>query len=158
MNEYQNHPLQGVGLDTLLGELVRHYHWEILAEQININCFKSYPNFESSIKFLRKTEWAREKLEAFYLYKFKQCPLPDEEQHRLPPRDRLISVDWSDHTPAEIQLGDPEFFDDPITGPVFPSKKAVQDSRSGSRRSDIADSSKSALDPWAKARQKYDKN
>lgn len=160
MNELENHPLNGVGLETLLGELVRHYGWEILGEQININCFKSYPNFDSSIKYLRKTVWAREKLEAFYLYKFKQYPRPSDEQHQRPPRNRLIDSDPLDTVPAVIALGDGEFFDDPISGPVFPSKESVQKSRAGSkvagrsppesrRSKEAPDKPGAAADPWA---------
>jgi len=163
--QQQDHPLHGVGLDTLLGELVRHYGWEILAEQININAFKNYPSFDSSLTFLRKTRWAREKLEAFYLYKFKQCPLPDDEQHQLPPRERATTASQPGVLPAKIQLGDPEFFDDPLSGPVFPSRKSVQKTRTASKSQPANDKKAagrktSAVDPWAnwKNKNKKDKN
>ncbi len=155
-----NHPLNGVKLDELLGELVRHYGWEILAEQININCFKSYPSFASSIKFLRKTDWARERVEAFYLYRFKQYPLPDEEQHQLAPRNRVITGEPLADSPALIELGEGEFFDDPDTGPVFPSKREVQKTQSARSRAKPSQTSgniegkSSSLDPWAKWRDK----
>ncbi len=134
-NEQQNHPLHGVGLKNLLTELVEHYGWEILAEQLNVNCFKLNPSINSSHKFLHKTTWAREKLEAFYLYKFKQFPLPDDEQHSFSPRNRSVDSTPLSELPAEIELDAPEFFDDPITGPVFPSKKAVQATRSQTKAS-----------------------
>jgi len=58
MNEkLKNHPLNGIGLDALLGDLVREYGWDILAEQLPISCFKNYPSFKSSVKFLKRTEW-----------------------------------------------------------------------------------------------------
>ena len=70
-NEQLNNPLHGLKLDTLLDELLAQYGFEILAEYTNINCFKNKPSVISSLKFLRKTEWAREKMERFYLYQFK---------------------------------------------------------------------------------------
>lgn len=65
--EQPNNPLHGVKLATLLEELVEHYGWEELAIKININCFKNDPSIKSSLKFLRKTPWAREKVERLYL-------------------------------------------------------------------------------------------
>ena len=167
MTDQQNHPLHGMGLDQMLGELVRHYGWEILAEQININCFKNYPSFDGSAKFLRKTQWAREKLEAFYMYRFKSLPPPTDDQHALAPRERLVLTDWQSLQPTDIELGEGEFFDDPISGPVFPSKKAVEASRSKKEGSPVAKKSRRAKsdstssqvnneisnnDPWAKWR------
>ena len=58
--------LQGVTLEALLIELHAHYGWEGLAKKVDINCFKQDPSIKSSLKFLRKTPWAREKVEALY--------------------------------------------------------------------------------------------
>ena len=63
----QNNPLHGVTLQVILTELVEHYGWEELSYMININCFKSDPTIKSSLKFLRKTEWARVRVENVYL-------------------------------------------------------------------------------------------
>ena len=60
-------PLQGVTLEALLIELHGQYGWEGLAQRIDINCFKQDPSIKSSLKFLRKTPWAREKVEALYI-------------------------------------------------------------------------------------------
>lgn len=60
-------PLHGVTLESILTRLVDHYGWEELVQVIDINCFKSQPSIKSSLTFLRKTPWARKKLEAFYL-------------------------------------------------------------------------------------------
>lgn len=60
-------PLYGVSLERLLSMLVEHYGWEKLAEKITINCFSSDPSIKSSLKFLRKTPWARKKVENLYL-------------------------------------------------------------------------------------------
>ena len=63
-----NNPLHGIKLADILDELVVHYGWGKLSTIININCFKSNPSVNSSLKFLRKTPWAREKVENLYLY------------------------------------------------------------------------------------------
>ena len=59
--------LQGITLEALLIELHAHYGWEGLAQKVDINCFKQDPSIKSSLKFLRKTPWAREKVEAIYI-------------------------------------------------------------------------------------------
>lgn len=67
MQEQPNNPLHGVKLVTIVETLVEHYGWEELSLKININCFKNNPTVKSSLKFLRRTPWAREKVEALYL-------------------------------------------------------------------------------------------
>ena len=67
LEEQPNNPLHGVKLATILESLVDHYGWEQLASKININCFKKNPTIKSSLKFLRRTPWAREKVEQLYL-------------------------------------------------------------------------------------------
>lgn len=67
-NEQPNNPLHGVKLLHILEYLTQKYTWEELANQVNINCFKSNPSVKSSLIFLRKTPWAREKVERLYLH------------------------------------------------------------------------------------------
>lgn len=62
-----NDPLHGVTLEALLTALVNRYGWEELAQRININCFKNEPSVKSSLKFLRRTPWARKEVEALYI-------------------------------------------------------------------------------------------
>lgn len=62
-----NNPLHGVKLAEIIQFLVVMYGWEELSHKININCFKSNPTIKSSLKFLRRTPWAREKVEKLYL-------------------------------------------------------------------------------------------
>lgn len=62
-----NNPLHGITLEKLLTELVDHYGWEELGYRINIRCFNQDPSIKSSLKFLRKTEWARTKVEELYI-------------------------------------------------------------------------------------------
>lgn len=59
--------LHGITLESLLTRLVDHYGWDGLAKRIDINCFISDPSIKSSLKFLRKTPWARDKVEKLYL-------------------------------------------------------------------------------------------
>ena len=65
--EQRNNPLHGKTLEIIINELVACYGWEGLTEKININCFKSNPSVKSSLTFLRKTPWARAKVESLYL-------------------------------------------------------------------------------------------
>ena len=62
-----NNPLHGKTLKTILEHLLEIYRWEGLAYHIDINCFKNEPSIESSLKFLRRTPWAREQVEALYV-------------------------------------------------------------------------------------------
>jgi uncharacterized protein (DUF2132 family) len=63
----QNNPLHGISLETLLIALIESYGWKQLGNIININCFNENPSLNSSLKFLRKTPWARKKVEDLYL-------------------------------------------------------------------------------------------
>lgn len=63
-----NNPLHGITLEKMVTELVDYYGWEELGQMIRINCFNSDPSIKSSLTFLRKTPWARDKVEALYLY------------------------------------------------------------------------------------------
>ncbi|MDF2449616.1 MAG: hypothetical protein K0R26_2120 [Bacteroidota bacterium] len=68
MNQQKNNPLHGKTLQAILEELLVHYRWEGLAYHIDIKCFKDNPSMNSSLKFLRKTPWARKKVEDLYLH------------------------------------------------------------------------------------------
>ena len=61
-------PLHGVTLEMIMHYLTAHYTWPQLADQIPVNCFKSNPSIQSSLKFLRKTPWARKRVEDLFLY------------------------------------------------------------------------------------------
>ena len=75
----KNNPLHGLTLEAIVTALVAHYGWEALGQQINIRCFTEDPSIKSSLKFLRKTPWAREKVEGLYLFMLR-------EQQRQPNR------------------------------------------------------------------------
>ena len=105
-NPYINNPLHGVGLKTVLHELVTHYSFDILYAHLNINCFRSNPSLAASEKFLKKTDWARQKVEVFYLYQYKNLPKVSPEQFDLPPRERIIPSHQKPSNPAVLRVED----------------------------------------------------
>lgn len=152
--DYQNNPLHGLSLKQLLTEIVDHYGFEILYAYLNINCFNNNPSIDSSVKFLKKTDWAREKVEAFYLYQFKSLPRASAEQFELPPRDRIVPQDQKPGQPAELSLEDAERLREKRA-----RKAAARDQeagqRSGSNKRASSHSSAPVYgnsDPWAKWR------
>ncbi len=68
MTAQKNNPLHGITLEQVLNYLVQTKGWDYLGEQIKINCFIKDPSIKSSLTFLRKTPWAREKVESLYLF------------------------------------------------------------------------------------------
>lgn len=71
MNQQQpNNPLHGLTLEKILTRLVEHYGWDGLYSHIRVNCFSNDPSIKSSLKFLRKTQWARDKVEDLYVNSF----------------------------------------------------------------------------------------
>ncbi|EGR1575586.1 DUF2132 domain-containing protein [Vibrio parahaemolyticus] len=69
-NEQPNNPLHGLSLEKNVTRLVEHFGWNGLYERVRVNCFKKDPSIKSSLKFLRKTQWARDKVEALYIETF----------------------------------------------------------------------------------------
>lgn len=67
MRQQPNNPLHGIKLEQIITELEAYYGWSYMGEQINIRCFTHEPSVKSSLKFLRRTPWARAKVEALYL-------------------------------------------------------------------------------------------
>ncbi|MEO3407449.1 VF530 family protein [Mucilaginibacter sp. CAU 1740] len=67
MEQQPNNPLHGKTLEAIVTELVAHYGWKELGARIRINCFNDNPSIKSSLKFLRKTDWARKKVEDLYI-------------------------------------------------------------------------------------------
>lgn len=93
--QHAKDPLHGVTLEALLTTLVDKYGWNRLAKEVNINCFKSDPSIKSSLKFLRRTPWARKEVETLYL------DMLEEAQEQAP-----ISTD--DNPWANWQKKEPE--------------------------------------------------
>ena len=71
-DEQPKNPLHGLTLQALVEELVAAYGWEELGRQVPIRCFQFEPSVASSLKFLRRTPWAREKLESYYLWHLRE--------------------------------------------------------------------------------------
>ncbi|MEA3418071.1 MAG: VF530 family protein [Campylobacterota bacterium] len=65
--QHPNNPLHGITLEQIINSLVDHYGWNELGKHINIKCFNNNPSVKSCLKFLRKTPWARTKVEALYI-------------------------------------------------------------------------------------------
>jgi len=78
-------PLHGVTLEAIVTALADHYGWEELGQRINIRCFTSEPSVASSLKFLRKTPWAREKVESLYLFMLREVKRTRPSIHNFPP-------------------------------------------------------------------------
>ena len=168
---YKNNPLNGVGLKALITELVDHYGFEILHAYLNLNCFQTNPSIESSLKFLKKTEWAREKVEAFYMYQYKNLPRVSSEEFDIPPRDRIVSDDQKPGEPAKLSLEDAEKLREKRAKKAAEhgkggghrysqnNKKPNKGSYKGSRHSSSSRNSSStegSSDPWAKWRSNSD--
>ena len=77
-------PLHGVTLEAIINALVAYYGWEGLADQVPLRCFSDAPSVPSSLKLLRKTPWAREKVESLYLYMLR------EQRRSLPPARKHV--------------------------------------------------------------------
>ena len=65
--QHSNDPLHGITLESIVSCLVDYYDWDELGQRININCFNNNPSVKSSLRFLRKTPWARKQVEDLYL-------------------------------------------------------------------------------------------
>lgn len=68
MGDQNRNKLHGITLEMIVNELVAHYGWPRLGEEVAIRCFTHDPSVPSSLKFLRRTPWAREKVEGLYLF------------------------------------------------------------------------------------------
>lgn len=87
-HEQKNNPLHGVKLVDIMEYLVENVGWKYLGEEVNINCFTHDPSIKSSLKFLRRTPWAREKVERFYLHVLKRGYSRREKPKREPGKPR----------------------------------------------------------------------
>jgi uncharacterized protein (DUF2132 family) len=104
LEEQQNNPLHGLKLEDMVKELVDFYGWDILDTAMRFNCFHTNPSIASSVKYLRKSDWAREKLEAFYLSRFKRMPRPTAEEREIPPRMRTFPVHIKPKEPMKLTV------------------------------------------------------
>jgi len=105
VEKQRNNPLHGLKAETMVTELVEHYGWDILYAALGLNCFQTNPSVPSCLKFLKKTNWARLKVENFYLYRFKRMPKAFGEQFDLEPRERGFSNGIVPGEPMELTFG-----------------------------------------------------
>lgn len=172
MNEiYKNNPLHSLKLETLLTELVDYYGFEILAAATNFNCFRMNPNIKGSLKFLKKSEWARHRLEDFYLYRYKNLPKPNQKDRALSPRDRIIPDNQKPGEPEvlTIEMLLEEKAEREKNARDFDAKKKRRPAASGpwknsspkSKPARSKQNSTADLDPdnpWASAKKRFDQN
>jgi uncharacterized protein (DUF2132 family) len=105
-NELQNSPLHGLSAETMLTELVEFYGWAVLDAAIDLKCFRIQPTIPSALAFLKKAEWARNRVEDFYLYCFKGMPKPSAEELELKPRERGFPVGVLPKKPKLLSIRD----------------------------------------------------
>lgn len=86
-------PLEGVTLEAIVTALSTHYGWDELSQRIPIRCFQSEPSVASSLKFLRKTSWARGKVEGLYLFMLREVKRASPTVHNFPPPKSRASGD-----------------------------------------------------------------
>lgn len=95
-------PLYGLKLDKLLTDISEHYGWIALSDVLNIERFQFHTGLKSTMKFLRNHDWAKEKVENFYLYCYKNYAWPDDRQLSIPPRDRSSFILSENENPMPI--------------------------------------------------------
>jgi uncharacterized protein (DUF2132 family) len=84
-SDQPGNPLHGLTLEAIVTALSDHYGWEELGQRINIRCFTFEPSVPSSLKFLRKTPWARDKVESLYLFMLREQRRAAPTVHNFPP-------------------------------------------------------------------------
>ncbi|MBP6520187.1 MULTISPECIES: VF530 family protein [unclassified Shewanella] len=121
MNQ-SNNPLHGIKLETIITYLVEKYGWEELGERINIRCFTHDPSIKSSLRFLRKTEWARDKVEYLYL-RANKLPLPppkaDSSQAAKKPAAKIATKKPTQTAPKKPTKSDKPSTDDKINSHIW---------------------------------------
>lgn len=90
--DHAKNPLHGITLERMLTEMVDHFGWETMGDRINIGCFTSDPSIKSSLKFLRKTPWARTRVEGMYLFMLREKARKVKQQTAATSIDDSIEV------------------------------------------------------------------
>ena len=89
-------PLHGVTLEAMVTALAKHFGWQVLGERIAIRCFTHEPGVASSLKFLRRTPWAREKVESLYLFMQREIRRAQPLVHNFPPAKETKAAKTAD--------------------------------------------------------------
>lgn len=101
-DELQNSPLHGLSAEAMLTELVEFYGWRTLDAAIELKCLRIRPTIPSALAFLKKAEWARNRVEEFYLHVYKGMPIGSPEQMELKPRERGFPLAVSPKKPQPL--------------------------------------------------------
>lgn len=123
MNKDQpNNPLHGLTLKVILEDIVERHGWPALAERIKIACFKNEPSIKSSLKFLRRTPWARDKVEQLYLRDQKEVQRKKLRNQRRAER-RAVKASFEDEASPQSDQSDdlPDTDTSPPLSPDLPS-------------------------------------
>ncbi len=99
-----NNPLDGVSTKTMVTELVDFYGWEILYAALRLKCFHMNPTIPACLTFLKKTGWARNKVENFYLHRFKRMPKAHADQFGIQPRERSFPQGMVPRDPMPLTI------------------------------------------------------
>ena len=124
VEELKNSPLHGLSAETMLTELVEFYGWAVLDAAIDLKCFRIKPTIPSCLTFLQKAEWARNRVEDFYLYCFKGMPKPSDEEAELKPRERGFPNDTVPRKPRKLTVEKAEKTRQEMVEPVEKPEKA----------------------------------
>ena len=81
-DKQSNNPLHGITLEMMVSQLAEHYGWDEMGRTIRIRCFNNDPSIKSSLQFLRRTPWARNKVEALYLRYIREASEKKQKQER----------------------------------------------------------------------------
>ena len=106
--ELKNSPLHGLSTEIILTELVGFYGWDVLDAAIDLKCFRIEPTIPSCLTFLRKAEWARNRVEDFYLCRFKGMPKTSDEELELKPRERGFPIGVLPKDPVPLTVEEAE--------------------------------------------------
>ena len=104
IEEQLNNPLDGVSTKTMVTELVDFYDWDILYAALRLKCFHVNPTIPSCLTFLKKTEWARNKVESFYLHRFKRMPKAHADQFEVKPRELFFPQNIVPRDPMPLTI------------------------------------------------------
>jgi uncharacterized protein (DUF2132 family) len=123
VEELKNSPLHGLSAETMLTELVEFYGWAILDAAIDLKCFRIQPTIPSALTFLKKAEWARNRVEDFYLYCFKGMPKAGETELELKPRERGFPNGVKPKKPKLLSVKEARALAPEAPEPVTPPKR-----------------------------------
>ncbi|MCY7296881.1 DNA-binding protein VF530 [Alteromonas sp. a30] len=137
MSEQPNNPLHGLTLETILTKLQDKFGWDGLYARIRVNCFVSNPSIKSALKFLRKTQWARDKVEALYIHTFASASSTPPPQR--PRFDKKSSMPKAEKSPYQSSVANK---------PKWPDSDRTDAKKAESKKSDSKTSNPPPTNVW----------